>query len=222
MPNSSPGSRRLVLALLVASVASVGGCIGPLIGGMAESYMQSSTKTVEAEYTGLKGKRFAVLVAADRIIQADYPEIIPKLTVDITERIRKEAGGIVARDAAAVLEYQYNRPRWVTMRPSELLDEFTADRLIVIELEEYRLNDPGNPYLWQGAASGTVSVIERGSFDPDAREFEKRLTVGFPDSVGAGPGELARIEVNSALAKRFVDRATWVFYAHEEPYYPKY
>ena len=57
---------------------------------------------------------------------------------------------------------------------------------------------------------------------PEEFAFEKPVKVQFPDKDGYGPTELASGVVSTELARRFVDRATWMFYLHEEPYYPKY
>jgi len=74
------------LALLGAALLT--GCqIGAIAGGMIESYKRDSTHEVKAEYTGLGGKDFAVVVSADRMIQAEQPDLVQYLTGKITERL---------------------------------------------------------------------------------------------------------------------------------------
>jgi len=86
-----------------------------------------------------------------------------------------------------------------------------------VELLEYRLHDPGNAYVWDGRASATVSVFDPTSTSPDLALVEKTVTVKFPDSQGQGMDEMNVRLVNSALAQRLIDRATWLFLNHEEP-----
>ena len=97
-----------------------------------------------------------------------------------------------------------------------------VDRLIYIDLYEYTLHEPGNSYLWAGAASGSVAVIEADSPYPDEFAFQLPVGVQFPDQMGFGPAELSKQQVSSVLSNRIIDRASWLFYEHEEDYYPEY
>lgn len=215
--------RAGVAAAAVGVVLLAGGCqlIG-FGGALVESYKRNSTREVKGEYGGLKGKSFAVVVNADRVIQSDYPNIVPRLASGVSERLAAEVDASGFVPAAALLSWQFNNPRWTTMPPSELAAELGVQRLVVVELQEYRLHEPGNQYLWEGVAAGTVSVIEADSALPDEPVFERFVRVGFPDAQGFGPRDLGEDLVHSTLAKRFVDRASWLFYDHQEPYYPDY
>jgi len=216
-------SRVATLSLLLLLPTLLSGCIvGQLVGGMIESERRTGSKTVDREYTGLEGKTFAVVVSADRVIQADHPEVVARLSQEIATRLAKHAGASGFVPGASVLQYQYNHPRWVTMTLGQLAKELEVERLVFVDLVEYRLNDPGNAYLWQGAAAGQIGVVEADSSFPDEFAFQKQIRVGFPDQEGLGPGDLPRAAVNTALANRFVDRAAWLFYSHEEKYYPDY
>jgi hypothetical protein len=216
-------ARWLALGLLASVPAGLGGCFaGELAGGMIESYRRSSTKTVPAEYTGLSGKSYAVVVSADRMIQADHPEVVARLTVDIAERLKDRVGATGYVPGQSVLAWQFNQPRWVTMTHEQVAKSLGVERLIVVELTEYRLNDPGNEYVWQGVAAGTVAVVEVDGDYPEEFAFQKALRLRFPDKDGFGPADLPRAAVNTELTRRFVDRATWLFFDHEEKYYPDY
>jgi len=217
-------ARALPLAVLAAVLvlAAPGGAIGTIIGGMAESYRESSTRTITAEYTNLAGKNFAVLVTADRTTQADFPNLVPVLTARVSERLAEfapVAGWVPPND---LLNYLYDNPSWVTMPPTELAAELGVDRLIMLDLYEFRLNDPGNRYLWDGRAAGVVSVLETDTNLGDTPAFVREVDVSFPDSSGFGPGDFNAEQVASVLMARFVDRSSWLFYDHEEPYYPDY
>lgn len=203
-----------------------GGCnIIGFGGAVVESYRRNSTKTVDPEYVGLAGHSFAVVVSADRAIQSDYPEIVARLTAGISERLRDPANGVGASGwvpPAKLLQYLYDHPRWVTMPHSELAKSLGVERIVYVELREYRLNDPGNQYLWEGVAEGTVGVIDPESPMPDEFVFERPVRVKFPDKAGYGPADMPGQAVNTELARRFTDRASWPFYSHEEKYYPDY
>lgn len=222
---TTPG-RWCAAALLATGVLFSSGCnILGFFGAMEESRRRSSTKTVQPEYTGLKGKNWAVVIVADRSVQAEEPQLVSWMTGKICERLVKEQPNIVAKGmtpANRVLKYQYDHPSWVTKPHSELAKELQVDRLIVVEIIEYRLNDPGNQYLWNGLASGTVGVVEADGTIADEFSFQKPVRVTFPDGDTFGPNDFDRAVVATALGQRFLDRVSWLFYQHQEPYYPKY
>lgn len=230
MHDLRPAARRLGLALaLGAGLLGTSGCNIVGFGGvMVESYRRNSTKTIEPEYKGLAGKKWAVVVIADRSIQADYPNQVSYLTAQITQKLsdpkqgQDKIGAAGCIPAPTLLQYLYEHPNWVAMRRGALAKQLGVDRLIFVELIEYRLNDPGNQYLWSGLATGTLGVIEADSAVPDEFAFEKQISVKFPDKDGFGPQDMNTSVVTTSLSSRFVDRCAWLFYQHEEPYYPKY
>lgn len=216
------GTLGLVAACFATGCSALG-----FIGAMEESRRRNSTKTIAEQYSGLKGKKWAVVVIADRIIQAEHPAIVAYITTKITERLAAEkhnatigATGYIS--APDLLKFLYENPRWRSMPRGELAGELGVDRLIVIDLEEYRLNEPGNQYIWAGNAAGAVGVIAADSPNADEFVFEKAVKVKFPDKDGYGPQDMPRAGVATTLANRFIDRAAWLFYSHEEPYYPDY
>jgi hypothetical protein len=227
-PVHRPSRRRRAaqLGVLAAILGCLPGCAILGFGGaMVDSYRRNSTKTVKGEYNGLKGKNWAVVIIADRSVQAEFSDLVPWLSGKISERLTDEQSKIAAAGmvpSARVLRYTYDHPSWVTMPYSELARELQVNRLIVVEITEYRLNDPGNQYLWAGHASGTVGVVEADTSMPDEFAFEKSIRVRFPDDDSYGQNDIGRPTVATALGQRFLDRVTWLFYSHQEPYYPKY
>jgi hypothetical protein len=212
---------------LLACLGAAGCQILGFGGALVENYRRSSTKTVAPEYKGLEGKRWAVLVSADRVIQADFPEIVPRMTDAIVGRLaaREQQDKIAAEGyipAVSVLRFQYENPGWMTLPHGELAKQLKVDRLVLVDVIEYRLNEPGNQYLWSGLATGQVGIVEADGRVADEFAFEKAIRVQFPDKQGYGPQDMPIGAVATTLLNRFVDRVTWLFYSHEEPYYPKY
>ena len=222
-------ARRVAMgAVCVLTLASgmifVPGCVlGTLIGGVAQSYKETTPVKVEAEYRGLEGKSFAVLVTGDRTIDVDYTGLIAEVSARIDERLAEFAGASGHVPVNDVLAYSANNPSWPAKPRAELAKSLgNPQRLVLIEINEFRLNDPGNGYLWSGAAGGTITVLELDGPIPEEAAFEKQILVTFPDQQGAGPAEFSRDAIISVLLKRFVDRTTWTFYNHEEMYDQKY
>lgn len=222
----SPARRpaRLLAGIAIALAgATMSGCVvAALVGGMAQSYRESSTRKVEAEYRGLEGKTYAVVVSADRVIQANHPGIVPAITQRVNDRLYDHAGASGWIPTNDTLAWLLNHPQWKSRPFGELANELGVDRIVFIDLTEYRLNDPGNRYEWAGVAGGTVAIIEADGPLPDEFTFERSVRVQFPDSSGFGPNDINAQQLASVLLSRFVDRTTWLFYDHEEPYSPRY
>ena len=213
------------LELLACCVlASLPGC--QLIGGAIENYRKDSTHKITALYTGLGGHSFAVVVSADRSIQGDHPGLVDHLTRRITERLAAPgntptASGVIT--AEQVLRYQSRHPDWHAKPYDVLAKELGGvDRLVLVEVSEYRLSEPGNEYEWDGIATGSVRVVEASDGSSDVFAFDKLVSVKFPNKKGITPEQVGLPAVTSALALRFIDRVSWCFYDHQEPYYPEY
>ena len=213
--------RRLVAVMLSTWLLSTSGCIIPAaIGGMAESFQRTGTTDVDAEYRGLEGHSFAVVVNADRSVQANEPGLLNRMTSRITDRVAKQYVGTVGTafiPADRLLTVLYNNPQWPAMPPSELGAMLGVDRLVWIDIIEYRLNEPGNQYVWDGVAAGNVAVYDINSMLADEPVFERSVQVAFPDSQGFLRQQISPAAVTSELSNRFVTRTSWLFYDHEEP-----
>jgi len=214
----------LLSSSLGAAALLLGSC--QIVGGALDSYERESTREIKAEFTGLEGKSFAVVVSADRFIQSDFPDIVDYLTTKVTERLsapttRPSPSGYVP--AREVLTYLYDHPGWTSKPMAEIAKGLGGvDRIVFIEISEFRLREPGNQYEWDGIASGTVSVLSMDANIPEEYVFQKPVTVPFPGKKGFGPEQMSQSTVMTALALRFVDRASWPFYDHDEPYRPEY
>lgn len=207
-------------------VCLLAGCnVVGIFGAMAESYQSQAPVTVGPDYTGLQGKTFAVVVSVDRTIEADFASITAEITGRVSQRLadpKNDAGTTGVVPPIQILNFISNNPAWRNRSYSELAKELGGvDRLIYIELSEFRLGEEGNTYVWDGVASGSVAVIEADSGLPDEFAYQKAIKVTYPDQKGLGPEQINRTVMMSALLARFIDRASWPFYTHEERY-PKF
>ncbi|MBX3363724.1 MAG: hypothetical protein KF866_03065 [Phycisphaeraceae bacterium] len=211
----------LLTSGLIACIASLGlgGCIiAGLIAVGGKAYEDNMPTKVFAEYHGLRDKNFAVLVAADRSVQAEFPTLVFELTNRITERLVTNAGAAGYIPPAQVVLFQSKNPGWPIRARDELARQLGGvDRLVIVEITEFRLREPGNQYLWDGQAVATVGVVEVEANNPDELVFQRSIRVGFPDQSGVGTQELGAAAVASVLLQRISDRAAWLMYDHQEP-----
>ncbi|PHQ82966.1 MAG: hypothetical protein COB69_00135 [Phycisphaera sp.] len=210
--------RVSVCALAIAAFAGMQGCtVVGFIFMAADEYKKSGSHIEKAEYTGLVDKNFAVIVTADRMIQASYPEIVPQMTTSMSQRLAENVDAQGYVPGMATLSYQYNHPSWSSKSYGEVAKELGVERLIVIDIQEFRLNDPGNRHIWDGSAAATIAVIEADGPFPDDISHEHFVHVTFPDSGGYGPDDLSRHQMISVLKSRFINRASWPFYDAKIP-----
>ncbi len=197
---------------------------GCFIGGMVENARRDGSlkRDVQAEYDGLQGKSVAVVVSSDRAVLADFPTITNEITTRMHIRLHDAGAAGSHSNTDQLLAYLYNRPGWQTRPLSELAKELKVERLIFIDLQEFRLREPGNTWLWEGVAVGSVNVVECDGPAPDDFAFSRTVRVTFPDDQGTGPAQVSGQVVASELLRRFCERSAWQFFKHEEEYYIKY
>jgi hypothetical protein len=205
-------------------VLAAAGC--QLVSGMTESYLRESTQTIQPEWDGLKGKTVGVLVAMDPSMHTRFPQMEIVMLARVTERLANpinNTGVTGYTDVRECVAFSANNPGWIAKSATELGEGLGGvDCVIIVEVDDFRLHDPGNMYTWDGEAAGTIGVYDLTSTVPNEFAFRKAVTVRFPDQKGSGSDTIAGDAVATELLRRFVDRTTWAFYAHEEPYYKKY
>ena len=183
---------------------------------MAESHRRTGSTTYDAEYSRIEGKSFAVVCSASRVIEAEHPGITARINQRVNDRLIQNANPSYAIPSNDLLTVLYNTPQWPAMTREDIANMLGVERLIVIEIVEYTLNEPGNQYVWAGAVAGVVSVYESDSALPNDPIFERAISITFPDSTGYMRDDIPEAAVTAELSNRFINRAAWLFYEHEE------
>ena len=218
MINPKRSHLATLLALVtITTMTTIPGCIVPaLVGGMAESHRRTGSTTYDAEYSRIEGKSFAVVCSASRVIEAEHPGITARINQRVNDRLIQNANPSYAIPSNDLLTVLYNTPQWPAMTREDIANMLGVERLIVIEIVEYTLNEPGNQYVWAGAVAGVVSVYESDSALPNDPIFERAISITFPDSTGYMRDDIPEAAVTAELSNRFINRAAWLFYEHEE------
>ncbi len=205
-----------VLAALFAGLSIVSGC--GAFGALAASWERTGTSTIKPKHDALAQHSFAVLVSTSRAIEGDFPDLTRQVTLRVTQALAEHAGasGVVPPDD--VLAFTAKNPGWPAKNSKELSAALAGvERLVFIEITEFRLHEPGNVYEWAGVAAGSVSVSHADSASPEIRAFDHAVRVGFPTKKGIGPDQISSPGVATELLRRFCERTAWLFYTHEEP-----
>jgi len=209
------------LALAPAVLGGLSGCAAAkFVGGAASNAEAQKLVEVNAKYDGLKHQTFAVLVQLDYATMFEHPNLVTMLTAGITTRIARFVEGAQMLDPQQVLEWQARNPQWNALPLGDLPKMLTVDRVVFVDVLEYRLNPPGNRWLWEGVAVSRVGIIERGGLDPDSFAESFDISAKFPN-IEAVPREAAnQAQMEAGLLSEFVKRNAWLFHYHLEPKHP--
>ena len=214
IPRHTRPRRRLALLPLLIAAVTVTGCnwaayIANTAGGGQKMI------DVAPQYADLAGQRIAVLVATDPYLQARQPDATLQLTRAMSIALAEalpEAQLIAPTQLAA---YVRDNPYWFTASYEELARELNVDRLVIVDVAEYRNHEPGNQHIWQGTITANVSVYEAGT-DANRLAFSAPVSATYPESeVGHLDGDAATTE--AATLALFTRDAAGLFYQHQVP-----
>lgn len=213
--------RAIASICLVATVA-ISGCnaVG-FLGAIEQERRRTGTITVEAEYRGLEGQSVAVVIDAQRDIYMTSPQIVGAILTEVIARLEASAGAQRIVSPQQVQTVLYDEPDLLDRTFDEVADRFDVTRLVVIQLDEFRLSEYGNEYVWNGHAAGNVMVVEADSYLEDDVRLERYVSVTFPDKPNTTVDEIPADGVALELLRRFANRTSWFFYDHKERY-PEY
>jgi hypothetical protein len=219
--NAQRGAALAACCAMMILLVSAGGCnVGRLFGGMAQNFEYQKKIEVLPKYDGLQNRTVAVLVEADLSTLYEHPTLVATITDNVSRRIARQVPGARLLPSQVVLQWQYRTPQWNAMPYGEVAAALGVDRLVHIDLYEYRLNPPGNSWEWDGVCAANIGVIERDSYDPDSFVDTFNVESRFPDIKGVDRQSASPAAIETGVLARFVERAAWLFYAHEEPKYP--
>jgi hypothetical protein len=207
--------------LLLGASAGSGGCaIAHLVAGMAQNEEYQKQVLTPPEYPGLENQRVAVLVDADLAYLYEYPELIKKITAGLTLRIGRDVPGASVVHPDNIVAWQWRTPQWNAMAYGEMIDILNVDRIVYVDLDEFRLNPPGNRWLWEGVCSANISVIERDAVDPDAFAATYPVAAAFPTVKGVDRQSATAGQIEMGVLSDFIKKSAWLFHEHLEPKHP--
>jgi len=208
-------NRMIAMAVMGLMLHGVGGC--NVAGYVADVAAGGETPvSVTAEYAGLRDQSAAVLVSADMAILYRMPQAQLEIAAAVSRELAGNVSGIRVVDAREVVAFQTRNIYWDTMTPAELGQRLNVARLVRIDLEEYRLNEPGNTILFRGVIGGRISVIEADGERPNDAVYSTIVTAAYPPDSPQGVADADPLTIRKGVLDRFARRVAWKFYDHEE------
>jgi len=201
---------RHALLLLLTPMLMLGGCeFGAFVAPREQTF------DVKAQYRGLENQSVAVLVAADEYTLFRFPKAPEYTTKAVSGAIQGTVPGARLTDPKRITEFQKENPWWATLQYSKIAEELGVDRLVIIDLAEYRTREPGNAYIWRGVMSGNIAVIESDSPDPDEIVFTADIAVQFPEEGAVGVLDESDETMQLGMLKLFSRDVSRLFHDHQ-------
>lgn len=207
---------KRILAIGVLAIASAGlnGCnVAGYVGYVAAAEQEIK---VTAEYAGLQNQSVAVLVNADMGILYRFPQTQLEIGTAVTRELAGNVPGITVLDARQVVEYQTRNIYWSTATYSQIARALGVQRIVVIDVQDYRLHEPGNAVMYRGVISARVEAAEADSARPDDAVYSTMVTVAFPPDRPEGVPDANAMAIRKGVLDSFARTVGWKFYDHSE------
>lgn len=214
--------RSILAIVLILATATIGGCqiFGVLAYGVAGD--KANKVNVKGQYMDLSGRKTAVIVALPEDAYRRYPTAQKRITQMVSREMQGQIENVRIVNPDDVVAFQQKYPYWNTLQYSDLAKAFRVDRLILVDVNQYSMYEPGNQNVMQGVVVADVGVIEAANQETgdigsgDQLAFQQVVKVRYPEDreLGVPDGDQATVEL--ATVVEFSKRVTWLFYDHEE------
>lgn len=209
-----PRAAGVLSVLSVLSPLSLAGCRD--LWGYGSYIVAGDERKVpvEAKYRGLENRTLAVVVVASPRIERMYPGATDAVTEAASQRLARTITGVKVVNAKEVTDYQNANPYWSTLPYSDLTRQLQVQRVVYLDLAEYRTHEPGNTDLVRGIIVSNVGIIESDGQDSDNFAFYDRLSVEYPEDKKEGVTHMTTRTVELGLLSSFSDKLSNLFNDH--------
>lgn len=204
------GMKKMSWALLACMAVLFAGCNGP--GSMNQQVID-----VKAQYLDLANRSVAIVVSMSDFTEFKYPQAKQMVTEEIARRIQASVPGVTLTSPGEIIAWQKENAYWTTRPPSMLIKQLKVERLVLVEIGEYRTHEPGDKHVLRGVISASVNIVEAEADDPDNFVASFTKHVMYPE---AGESKIGRIGDDEALIEtrtqiRFCETTAGLFYDHQ-------
>jgi hypothetical protein len=201
----------------IAALGAVAGC-DPR---QAMFFLQPHDPRTPAECPSLKGKRVVILTATSAAVMNEVG-VDRELASGLAKELRASVKKIDIVDPAKVAAWTTAKPNWTD--PAEAARAFEAEIVIFLEINQFEVESPSSPDMFQGRSNISIRVIEWAHPKDDrgkpieTREKESTIVFDggretlFPNTGGvpveAGVG---RATFKNKFTKLVIAELSWTF-----------
>ncbi len=205
----------LLVCLCLASCNIIG-----FGGAMAQAHEDQMLIEKPAEYD-LSGQTVAVVIEADLVMHYEHPGMANIIAEAVAARIAMHVENVRVLSPTDVAHWQYTTSQWTAMSSGEIVDSLKVDRVVYIQIQNYRLTPPGNQWLWEARCDALIGIIEKNSFEQDGFDQTFEINSIFPRRPSVLTHEEAtKADIERGLLAEFIKETAWLFYLHQEPKNP--
>lgn len=171
---------------------------------------------VKAEYKGLANQSVAVLVDADLSVLYQQPLAQYELCAAVAEKIAAGVPGVKVIDARQIVDFQHRNIYWNTLTYSELAAKLEVKRLVIVDVQEYRLHEPGDVNIWRGVINAHIGVAEADGPKPNDKVYSTTILAAYPPNRQEGVVNAEQQTIRLGAIDLFSRNAAYKFYDHKE------
>ncbi len=199
----------LTLLTLLLSGCVVSSYVGELLN-------PEGLEDVAALSRELDNQHVAVMIRTTPDILYTHPSSPEAVGTSIAALLDTNVEGITVIRPQDVLAYQTENPGWDAMFHRDLLEGLNVDRIVLVDLYEYRLHEPGNPHLILGYAAADVFVLSSDATDVEEYVFQNHSAGQWPPNTEIGSPTVDRDLAQRNLLGTFALEVAGMFYDHQK------
>lgn len=200
---------------LVTVTLAGGGC--DVAGMLAVAVFGDTfaTTKIDAEYNGLEGKQVAVMVAADEMTLYQYPRAAEQISRSITGMLNGNMKEVHVIAWERVLKYQRANPDWGITPYGQMIEALHVDRIVYVDLTEYRTHDPGNLHVGRGVVRANVGVAEAQFKNSSGFAYQQTVNAVYPSDNNIGIPEADKQSIQEGLSVALATNIVRLFHDHK-------
>ncbi len=204
------------LVLLAILAATLGGC--QLVSAVGSAI----PVTVDAEYTGLKAQKVAVMCWVDRGIRIDYPQLQLDTATFIQTQLTSHKDDSDLKKSTwpweprSVVRFQREHPELEGRPINEYAQRITGvTRLIYIEVDQFSTRGDETVQLKRGRMLGRVKVLEIADGKAKIVYEKQNLEVAFPPDRPDGVLDMPEPQIYGQTVGLFGTAVAQLFYSYQ-------
>lgn len=188
-----------------------------LLGCDSTSSVNKKKIDVKAQYLDLNNRSVAVVVSMSDYTEFKHPQAKERIAEEIARLIQANVPGATLTNPSQIVAWQQDNPYWATRPPSMMVTQLKVERLVLVEIGEYRTHEPGDKHILRGVISASVNIVEADAADPDnfGASFTKNVMYPEPgeSKIGRVGDDEQAIELRTQI--RFCEMTAGLFYDHQ-------
>ena len=172
-------------------------------------------ENVKAEYTNLKGKRAAIVIAGLPAIDFEDPYARMDLALASAQRIKQQVKDVQFMEQEKIERFQQEDLDWISMPMSQIGEKFGVDRIIYIELMQFTTMEPDSINLVRGRVWTQVSIYELDSPGPNVPKYETEIQIVYPEQGPLPMSDTALIDARQQVILLYALELTRKFHDHK-------